>query len=72
MRKIMLLTLRATPVAVVFLLFPLLSAAQSPPGAAVPLNQVRLDENTLRVHFIDIGGGLAALIEIPGGKHMLI
>lgn len=36
------------------------------------LHTVSLDEDTLRVHFIDIGGGLAVLIETPGGKHMLI
>lgn len=46
--------------------------AQSPPTTAVDLSTVNLPEDTLRVHFIDIGGGLAALIETPGGKHMLI
>ena len=39
--------------------------AQAPPGAAVPLATVNLDEARLRVHFIDIGPGMAALIETP-------
>ncbi len=46
--------------------------AVDPPGQAVPLSGVSLDESTLRVHFIDIGGGMAALIETPGGKHILL
>ncbi len=39
--------------------------AQAPPGAAVPLANVNLNEARLRVHFIDIGPGMAALIETP-------
>ena len=30
-----------------------------PPGVAVPLDTVTLDSTKLRVHFIDIGPGLA-------------
>ena len=59
-------------VAFAFPAYPTLSIAQNPPGNAVALHTVSLDEDTLRVHFIDIGGGLAVLIETPGGKHMLI
>lgn len=51
---------------------PVVSAQVEPPGAAVSLAGVSLSEETLRVHFIDIGGGLAALVETPGGKHVLI
>ena len=54
------------------LLFPQVASAQNPPGAAVFLNSVTLDDDTLRVHFIDIGGGLGVLIETPSGKHILI
>ncbi|MCH7702576.1 MAG: MBL fold metallo-hydrolase [Planctomycetes bacterium] len=39
--------------------------AQSPPGPAVLLDTVTLDPTKLRVHFIDIGPGLAVLIETP-------
>lgn len=53
-------------------LFPQFACAQNPPGAAVFLNSVTLDDDTLRVHFIDIGGGLGVLIETPSGKHILI
>lgn len=45
---------------------------QDPPTSTTDLADVQLDAGTLRVHFIDIGGGLAALIETPGGKHVLI
>ncbi len=59
-----------------FLLTLLLNASANaqpaPPSTALPLATVELDEDTLRVHFIDIGAGLAALIETPGGKHILI
>ena len=44
-----------------------------PPGAAVKLADVNLDETKLRVHFIDIGPGLAALIETPNdNRHIFI
>lgn len=46
--------------------------AQQPPGAAIPLSQVQLDESMLRVHFIDIGPGLAMLIETPSGLHYFV
>ena len=46
--------------------------AQAPPGAAVPLANVNLDEARLRVHFIDIGPGMAALIEAPSGVHVFV
>jgi len=35
--------------------------ATDPPGPAVPLHTVTLDSTKLRVHFIDIGPGLAML-----------
>ena len=41
---------------------------QRPPGDAIPLSQVSLDESRLRVHFIDIGPGLAMLIETPNDR----
>ncbi len=72
MRSIMRLALGLPVVAFAFLACSSLSVAQNPPGDAVALHTVSLDEDTLRVHFIDIGGGLAVLIETPGGKHMLI
>jgi beta-lactamase superfamily II metal-dependent hydrolase len=44
-----------------------------PPGAAVALADVDLDETTLKVHFIDIGPGLAVLIETPNdNRHVFI
>ncbi len=36
-----------------------------PPTTTTDLSNVTLDERRLRVHFIDIGPGLAALIETP-------
>ncbi len=39
-----------------------------PPGAAVQLNNVNLDHTRLRVHFIDIGPGMAVLIETPNDR----
>ncbi len=69
MKRTMLLAL--TTISVTFAV-PALTFAQNPPGAAVALDSVTLDEDTLRVHFIDIGGGLAVLVETPGGKHLLI
>lgn len=52
--------------------FSNLACSASPPSTTTSLHQVELNENTLRVHFIDIGGGLGALIETPSGKHILI
>lgn len=46
--------------------------AQPPPSTPVPLDQVQLDESRLRVHFIDIGPGLAILIETPSGLHYFV
>ncbi len=47
--------------------------AQQPPGAAVDFKSVSADAGgLLRVHFIDVGGGMAALIETPSGRHVLI
>ena len=46
--------------------------AINPPTQQVELSQVHLDEGKLRVHFIDVGAGLASLIETPGGKHIMI
>jgi hypothetical protein len=44
-----------------------------PPGAAVALDSVTLDATKLRVHFIDVGPGLAVLIETPNDrKHVFI
>jgi competence protein ComEC len=42
--------------------------AVDPPGEAVPLEQANLDTSKLRVHFIDVGPGLAMLIQTPGDK----
>lgn len=53
-------------------LFTACAFSQSPPGTAVPLDQVQLDESRLRVHFIDIGPGLAMLIETPSGLNVFI
>lgn len=46
--------------------------AADPPGPAVDLDTVALNESTLRVHFIDVGPGLAALIETPSGRHYIV
>ncbi len=47
--------------------------AASPPASTTLLNDVTLDEAKLRVHFIDIGAGLAILIETPGDrKHVFV
>ena len=40
----------------------------APPGAAVALNAVNLDATRLRVHFIDVGPGMAVLIETPNDR----
>jgi competence protein ComEC len=58
----------------VWLLAVLLGAgaqALDPPGAAVPLGEVELDRDTLRVHFIDVGAGLAMLVQTPGNRKTL-
>ena len=55
-----------------FVLLPSISEAQL---SVVPtrLNDVQLDESLLRVHFIDVGAGLAILIETPGDRlHMFV
>ena len=50
-----------------------LPAASPPPAVPTPLASVTLDETKLSVHFIDIGPGLAMLIETPGdGKHIFV
>ena len=64
------LAMRQIIVAVAILALSILAAAQNVPGNVVNLDSVTLDEDILRVQFVDIGGGLAALIETPGGKHM--
>lgn len=46
--------------------------AQAVPGAAVEHDSISATTSNLRVHFIDVGGGFAALIETPGGKHILV
>ncbi len=46
--------------------------AQAPPGVAVPLDTVTLDSTRLRVHFIDIGPGLAMLVQTPSGQNVFI
>lgn len=45
----------------------------NPPGAAVDLDQVgaQLDQAQLRVHFIDIGPGLAAFIQTPNNRRTI-
>jgi beta-lactamase superfamily II metal-dependent hydrolase len=58
-----------------FSLFVAFAFAQEaePPGDAVRLQDVDLDETRLRVHFIDIGPGLAALIQTPNdNRHIFI
>ena len=66
------LAFRCTVVAITFLSFSTHSVAQNPPGPAIVLANVQLDESRLRVHFIDIGPGLAMLIETPGGRHFFV
>ena len=47
--------------------------AVDPPTQQVALSEVELDENLLRVHFIDVGNGLAILIETPGDRaHLFV
>lgn len=46
--------------------------AVDPPGPAVPLDSVTLDASKLRVHFIDVGPGLAALIETPQDRRCIV
>ena len=41
------------------LLFVEFACGANPPGPPIKLDQVQLDETKLRVHFIDIGPGLA-------------
>ncbi|MFH1419188.1 MAG: MBL fold metallo-hydrolase [Planctomycetota bacterium] len=44
-----------------------------PPTSQTALKNVQLDSSNLRVHFIDVGGGLAMLIETPGDRqHIFI
>jgi beta-lactamase superfamily II metal-dependent hydrolase len=50
-----------------------LHSANPPPSIPTSLASVSLDETKLRVHFIDIGPGLAMLIETPGDrKHIFV
>lgn len=42
--------------------------ALDPPGPAVKLTDVQLDKTKLRVHFIDIGPGLAVLVQTPDDR----
>lgn len=44
------------------------ACAVSPPTSTTKLSDVSLDEDRLRVHFIDVGAGLAILIETPGDR----
>jgi competence protein ComEC len=47
--------------------------AVNPPQSKTELAQVQTDESKLRVHFIDVGAGLAILVETPGDrKHIII
>ncbi len=47
-------------------------------GAVAPLASVggaqgvRASADTLRVHFYDVSQGLAALVDLPGGRHILV
>ncbi len=61
------------PIAACLITVALCSAAVavSPPGDAVPLDEVTLDQDTLRVHFIDVGPGLAMLVQTPGNRRTL-
>lgn len=56
---------RIRPFLIVCLVAMPAAFAQNPPGPAVPLSNVTLDSRNLRVHFIDVGPGLAVLIETP-------
>ncbi len=60
----MLKTVRYAAVVVLVGVSPVLGVG--PPGSAVDLASVQLDAQRLRVHFIDVGPGLAVLIETPG------
>lgn len=42
------------------------------PQHQVSLSDVQLQEGTLRVHFIDVGPGMAALIQTPSGYNIFI
>ena len=51
----------------------LLALAVDPPAQTTQLHDVTLDEDQLRVHFIDVGAGLAILIETPSDrKHIFV
>lgn len=45
-----------------------IASAADPPATQTKLEDVDLDEANLRVHFIDVGNGLAMLIESPGDR----
>ncbi len=48
------------------------SLAVDPPSSPVRLQDVTLAPGTLRVHFIDVGPGMAVLIETPSEKNIFI
>lgn len=56
------------------LLFTLSATTSAqPPQSKTALDDVQTDESKLRVHFIDVGAGLAVLIETPDDrKHVMI
>ncbi len=53
------------------LLVAIQSFAVEPPGSVRNHDSVTLDSQTLRVHFIDIGAGLAVLVQTPGNRKAL-
>ncbi|MCH7527702.1 MAG: MBL fold metallo-hydrolase [Planctomycetes bacterium] len=58
----------ARPIILLGWLLPFQALAADPPGPAIALDSVTLDASKLRVHFIDIGPGLAVLIETPNDR----
>jgi competence protein ComEC len=56
-----------------YLLFGGIAVAAEPPTDSTPMADVELDESRLRVHFIDVGAGMAVLVETPGDRmHLFI
>jgi beta-lactamase superfamily II metal-dependent hydrolase len=51
---------------------PSVSTSGRPPPGRVPPPEAPVTGEPLRVHFYDVSQGLAALVDLPGGRHILV
>ena len=58
--------------AALFICVPAIAVAQPPPPTTpTTVANISLDDDRLRVHFIDVGPGLAVLVESPGNDYRI-